>query len=379
MLLPSRVGSTNQLAWECSYVAAPYTIRTRQKTGLLIYRTGYGHVTRKPQLRIRRRLPGGVWSMPAVLSNIAAPGGLAVEGDGPRIWCALAGATRVSAGSAKDYWVGVIWSDDDGRNWTTSPSLIPDVVPGSTVAGSLCWHDGTLYASTYGIPTAAGGLHVCRVHASTDRGLTWTLRATVGVPGKAATEPTLVSITGNRLAMLMRVAGNEMPPPAAPGTFYYDYIYTTVTDDPSSWPPPTQEIYFASGLPNAKLLPDGRLIVVHRGATEGDGRPMYRTPLAVSLLNADGKRFTDWRAPTGTERNAFQQLDLVGWDDGRWPIYGDVLLGVDGEPDELVFSMQHDQQPNATSNEWITAGLYRQPFEWLDSPSFDVPPLYPLP
>lgn len=361
-LVPVPDGPIRQIATENTYCSAPYAARTQAGTALLAYRTGLGHVATLPQLRLRRQ-PAGCdwWTQPAVVAN-CAPGGLAVELGGTRIWLGLAEADRTGPSTATNYRTKVVWSDDDGITWS-SPVQIPAVVAGQTIAGSLLWHDDLVYAATYGAPTS-GTYDVCRVHTSADRGVTWTLRATISVANRHATEPALVVLADGRVAMLIRV-------PSAGG---YDYIYSTATANPASWPTPQPAIYFGSGLPNAKRLPDNRLVVVHRGQSDASPPPVYAQPIAVSLLDENAGLIPD-PLGSGLAGIGYQLLDLACTGDHRWPMYGDWLPGVDGSPDRLIWAAQHTREANALLNPDITAGLYERDVKWRESPAYDTAPV----
>lgn len=372
--LPAPAGPIRQLADENTYCGFPVTIRSSAGTGLVAYAGGGpGHVPNVRLFRVRRLPPGAArWSAPI---TIAASGGsgLATEdaAAGGRVFAAVAN--------------GISWSDDDGLTWSPIVAL-PGQVPGHLVTGGPTWSDGTLYVPTYEWASATDSTNLIRVYASTDRGLSWSLRGSVTIagrpayaPGKGpAQEPVMVVLADGRLGVLIRSDGAENPDATA-YNYFLDAIYlSTSTDKGYTWSYCSGQqgspgfagwrIPYATGQPNAVVLADGRILVVFRGVSEKTGRTAYsKMPVRVALLAPDGSNYV---AADGTNPELWQQLDLVDGDQ-RFMVYGSWLPGWQGSCDRLIWAAHNTYTSTGVADlasPWATATLYERLMTWEEVP-----------
>lgn len=367
MSVPVPVGPIRAITTEHTYAAFPQVDRSAAGTALVIYRVGLGHVPSGATVRIRRQPTGGSWwsdpiqiaPAPSGTDFLWGTGGLASEdtAHGGRIWVGLIKCHRTSVNQADQYSAHITWSDDDGLTWS-SPLAMPVASAGRTIMGGLLWlPDGTLLASI--THSASGSVpKTTRIYASTNRGVTWTVRSTVDVDlgTRQADEPQLTRLTGDRVGLIMRSDGSQISG-SNPAKYYYSYLYSSVSSDAgATWTEPITAVWHASGGPAPTLLPDGRVAVVHRGQSEptnivsGSG---MEWPARVTILDED-------MAPLRgiNSELAFQQMDIVDGDSRRH-LYGGLLLGTGDEPHRLVYSLEEDSSAN---NDHGTARVYEREF-----------------
>jgi hypothetical protein len=362
--IPIPDGPIRPVTDEHAYVAFPSALRVPETgTALVVYRNGFGHASTNSQLRLRRQTPGGWWSEPTIVTPAAwtgwtfGAGGLTAESAsaGGRIYATFARSKSTGPTTANDYTSWVVWSDNDGLSWS-APSQLPNATAGYTIASGVLWipeggPHGTVLASIYHRPAGAADT-VVRIYASTDRGASWTTRGNLAIPRRPADEPQLVRRSDGHLTILIRSDGKQIPG-SNPARYYYSYIYTAIsTNLGAAWSTPAPQIYHASGSPNASVLSDGRIVVIHRGSSEPTGRPHIHNPTRIAMLNPDGVRYMR----DGTEL-LHQQMD-VG--DLRRSMYGAYLPGWGTDPASVIWSAENSPQSNPNG----TAVLYQQAFTW---------------
>lgn len=307
------------------------------------YRTGSSHAGSDGKLVLRFRDPGAGWSDPEVV--LAPGGGYAygsggVTSDGTNLWLGAVKNHSTGPSTADDYSALVLSRPLSGGTWS-SPVVLPAIVAGGTVMTSLYVHGGEILATAYGIPTGASN-YVARVYAYNASASTWSVRGTVSISGRHATEPTLVTLADGRLCMLIRSDTNQP---------YYSYIHASRSSDGgATWTTPQIVIQHGTGLPSGFRLPSDEIAVVYRGFSEAINPPL-KWPLRVAVLDAGAN-------PYGNPNS--QGVDVLGGETARF-LYGGFVVGDEsGEADRLVYALEGPAGAGVTSS----AVLYEAPVRW---------------
>jgi hypothetical protein len=164
------------------------------------------------------------------------------------------------------FWGGhTRFSSDGGRTWTDHAPLPPLPDCPEIVPGRRPWHggavrgrpvelpDGTLLIAAYGPLQGLTG-SATYLHASTDGGRSWEVRARIAESSDGNTrfeEPALLRLTDGRLIALHRTAGLEDR-----------LVLSQSRDDGRTWGQWT--VHDIIGHPHdAEILPDGRVFLVY--------------------------------------------------------------------------------------------------------------------
>lgn len=365
---PVPTGEIRAITTEQTYAAFPQVDRSSAGTALVIYRVGLGHVAAGSTVRIRRQPTGANWWSDPV--QIAAPpagtdfywntGGIASESAaaGGRIWVGLIKAHKTSVNTADQYSAHLSWSDDDGLTWS-SPLAMPVASTNRTILSGLLWlPDGTLLASV--THSSSGSVpKTTRVYASTNRGVTWTVRSVpdVDLGTRNADEPRLVPLSGGRLGLIIRSDGSLIGG-SNPQKWYYSYLYSAISSDAgATWTEPAWAVWHGTGGPAPTLLPDGRVAIVHRGQSEPTNHSADDAMLWPTRITVLDENMAALHGIGG--ELALQQLDVVDGDPRRH-LYGQLLLGAEGQPDRLVYSLENSA-PNSPHG---TATVYEREIDW---------------
>lgn len=327
--VPVAVGEPRAITTENTYSGFPDVAKDSTNRTWMSYRSGSNHAGPDGQVRVRFRDPGKAWSTP---TTVAAPtsthmfgtGGLVADAveDGGRLWLGLLKAHSTGASTADDYTAHVIWRDPATGAWS-APMPLPTIAPGQTIMTGLYLHDGELLATAYGRPAGAPQ-SVARVFAFNRSAATWSVRGTVAIPGRPATEPTLVTLADGRLLMLIR---SDLSSP------WYCYVFSATSSDAgATWTVPSMTsrvAQHATGLPAPYRLPSGEVAFTYRGFSEPKN-PATHYPMRIGMLNPDG---------TPQQALTEQGHDVLSGDLRRF-LYGGIVDGDTEGTSTAVFSLE---------------------------------------
>lgn len=194
------------------YEAFPDVCRTRTGDLLCVFYAGYAHVSvPRPDLPNGARIAlvrstdnGNTWS--GARTVVDSP----LDDRDPSI-TQLSDGRLVVAYMSYDptrrpntHEVFLVWSRDDGRTWSR-PQPVDTPLAGNEAVSDPVRElpDGTLLLATYGSLTPGAKSSVVLLQ-STDRGTTWSARATLSLPDEDLHEPSFVRLPDGRLLMFIR-------------------------------------------------------------------------------------------------------------------------------------------------------------------------------
>jgi hypothetical protein len=283
-LVPAAVAPATVVTTELgAYAAFPAAARTTDGI-LAAYGANTSHYGAGGRTYLRRSADGADWGEPWLMPDQAAgyawgTAGLAAE--------TLEQGGRIYATEVKTGWVPntqslasvagyVRWSDDNAASW--SPLV---AMPGAGVNPSGWQYypssavvmpgDGEVMQAGYG----ADG-HV-RVYSSMDRGAAWELTGNLTTAGRQLQEPQLCTMTGGRVAVVMRSDGT--------GSDGSQRLYLSVRSAAGAWAAPRVITYDGSGSPACAEVAPGTLAVAYRGWI--DRADATRRPLRVLMVAVD--------------------------------------------------------------------------------------------